>query len=254
MGHLVRPRGLLALGALGLLGLLASTATAGTVSFGTSDYQALAPRAGWSRTLPSSSGSSLLSTSRAYSTWSYAPGGSGQTTGNTWSGGAPPADSASLSGFVWYDGDRDGNYAAPDSPIIGARVALFRMSDLDQPVAMVSTAANGTYLFSNVASGSYAVALFYPSTTGGKDSVGVLTDQNNNPVTTGAGTLLAAKDMIVNIALGKGYQGTNYNFGEVVAPISKRLFLTPEPGSLGLMATALLGGGLVWLLRRARRR
>jgi hypothetical protein len=235
--------------------LVASHATAGTIGFGSGDYWHMAGRFGWSRTVPDGSGSGLRSISRTFATWSGGPVTSGQTIGSYWSGGAAAGVGASLSGLVWFDADRDGNYAAPDSPIKGAKMMLFRMSDLDHPLALVTTTPDGKYLFKDILPGTYALALGYPSSPDGHDSVGTLLDQNGNSVTTGTGTLLAAKDMIVDIALGKSYQGKNYDFGEPICPISKRDFVTtPEPGTLALLATGGIGGGLVWVVRRRFRR
>jgi len=212
---------------------------AGTVSFGGNDYGSLSGASGWRRSAPQ------------WTTPSVPTPGPGA--GVTGTGGGAPAG-ASLSGFVWYDPDRDGVFDGGDSPIHDAHIQLFNMNDLDHPVATVLTESSGIYQFAGLAAGAYALALAYPTSPGGQDLVGTLVDPQGSPVTSGAGTLIAGKDMVVDILLGAGTKGQGYDFAEVVVPISKRYFVTtPEPGPTVLLACGALGGGLAWLLRRGSR-
>ncbi len=207
-----------------------------TVSFGGNNYWNLTGTSGWRRSAPQWS----APTAPALAPDTIATGT-----------GANAAASASLSGFVWYDPDLDGVFDGGDSPIHDAHMQLFNMNDLAHPVATVLTDSSGIYQFAGLAAGAYAVALAYPTSPGGQNFVGTLVDLHDTIVPSGAGTLAAGKDMIVDILLGAGYKGRGYNFAEVVVPISKRFFVTtPEPGSMVLLAGAALGGGLAWLLRR----
>ena len=224
--------------ALASLVLASPDLIAGTVSFGNNDYWSLSGVSGWRRSAPQ------------WSTPSAPTLGSG--TGATGTGSNAAAGiGASLSGFVWYDPDRDGVFDGGDLPIHDAHMQLFNMNDLDHAVATVLTDSGGIYQFAGLAAGAYALALAYPTSPGGQDFVGTLVDPQGVPVTSGAGSLVADMDMVVDILLGAGYQGLGYNFAEVVVPISKRYFVTtPEPGSMVLVAGAVLGGALAWLLRR----
>lgn len=178
---------------------------------------------------------------------------------------AAVAPTGSLSGTVRYDGNSDGLYFGPqDSPIIGATVWLYRMDNLASAVAMASTDWTGAYHFLELPADSYAIALGYPRSPHGLNSLGQVFDSLGTP-TAGSGTMLAVEDRFINLVLPAGGFGTGYDFGETVAPLSKRQFFTSPPppppppieapeagGLLTWLGLALCSAVLYWRTRRVR--
>ncbi len=86
----------------------------------------------------------------------------------------PVAGTASVSGRVWNDADKNGIEGATETGVAGAQVSLF--SDNQQVGSTVTTDTDGTYSFSGLAAGDYyiqvaAPPLYYFTKTGaGTDS------------------------------------------------------------------------------------
>ena len=80
---------------------------------------------------------------------------------------------ASITGLVYVDANNDGSPAG-DTGIPGATVTLMGTDDLGNPVTLTTTtAADGTYSFSNLRPGTYKVTETQPvGYLDGKDSAG----------------------------------------------------------------------------------
>ncbi|WP_439624505.1 SdrD B-like domain-containing protein [Gemmata sp.] len=140
----------------------------------------------------------------------------------------PPPAPASLSGLVYVDSNNDGVRQASEPVIPGATVTLFN-STTGAKVATTTTAANGTYAFTNLAPGTYRVTETQPAGyADGKDTVG------------SAGGTLVAPDTITAIPLTAGTNATGYNFGELRPGLGGKVFLdtdkdgTLDPGETGI--------------------
>jgi hypothetical protein len=174
---------------------------------------------------------------------------------NSTGGGSLPAGTASIAGSVWLDVNLDGAYdKKKDSPIIGARVFLYSGTpDLTAaPLAIASTDKSGFYSFDKLPAGEYALKLYFPSSTDGVNTLGTVDDRFGVLQPASAGTLVDDQDLVLGITLDDGSTATGYDFGEVYAPTTKRLFLNPEPGTVTALVGVVLCGGLAWLRRRKK--
>jgi hypothetical protein len=115
----------------------------------------------------------------------------------------------SVSGVVYYDVNRDGVADGGDSSIAGSVVTLTGTDDLGNSVSLQAVSnGNGFYQFTNLRPGTYTLTQDEPTGfSDGTDNLGSL-----------GGTV--SHDQFSGIALGAGQNGVQYNFGEVVNPIS----------------------------------
>mgnify|MGYP000144404910 CR=1 FL=1 len=135
---------------------------------------------------------------------------------------------ASLTGFVWWDSNDDGIKDAGESQgIANVTLTLTGTETTSTKAISVSTTtdSNGAYAFSNLTAGTYAIAQTQPTSWGdGKDAIG-----------SAGGNL--ANDNLTNIILGASQVGSDYNFGELDATISGKVYRdwndngTPDGGS-----------------------
>lgn len=112
---------------------------------------------------------------------------------------------ASLSGYVYLDVNRNGIRDVNDRGLAGVTLILTGTNDLGQTVRLTTTtAANGSYIFRNLRPGIYAIYEMQPNGYDeGNTTIGSLGGQRT-------GT-----NLITNIRVSSGQNGTNYNFGEV---------------------------------------
>ncbi len=126
--------------------------------------------------------------------------------------------SASLSGFTYLDANNNGIFEGTESALAGITIALTGTAvDGSSVTRTTVTATNGSYQFTNLQSGTYALA--ETQLTGfndGIDTVGSLG---------GSGSV---NDVFSNIVVGVGASGTGYNFGELAKPAPTPV-VTPIP-------------------------
>ncbi|MFO0807784.1 MAG: SdrD B-like domain-containing protein [Gemmataceae bacterium] len=144
-----------------------------------------------------------------------------------------------LCGFVYVDANNNGVRDPGESPIAGVRIALTGSDDRGQPVDLTATtASDGSYCFTNLQPGTYAVREGQPRQyLDGTDAAG----------TPFGGT--SGNDVIdaIVVPAGTNQAGSEYNFGELVpATISGSVFIDQnrdgirnagEPGIAGTIVT-----------------
>ncbi len=126
-----------------------------------------------------------------------------------------------LAGFVYVDGNNNGNKDVNEPPISGVIVTLTGVNDLSQSVTQTRTTdGNGAYFFGSLRPGVYKLTETQPiNFIDGKDTIG----------TPGG---ITTNDMFSNINLPAGFKGVNNDFGELgLTPTysSKRSLLYPAP-------------------------
>ncbi len=135
---------------------------------------------------------------------------------------------SSISGVVYYDQTADGTKGGAEPGIGGVTVQLTGTDVNGAPVGLTTTtAADGSYKFTNLAAGTYVVTEVQPTAYGdGAETVG-----------SSAGTS-PTNDKIQGIALLAGANATGYNFGEKLAPLSGKVYVdTNNDGTQGAVAT-----------------
>ncbi|MBN1854128.1 MAG: hypothetical protein JW829_15480 [Pirellulales bacterium] len=145
---------------------------------------------------------------------------------------------ASLSGFVYLDADKDGNYDTNASTGVPTEYGLpnVRIS-LEGPVSGVTyTAPDGGYQFDNLTAGTYKIIEEQPVCfLDGPESLGVVLPGKNPRGSIG-------EDEFYDIDLALNEHGINYNFGELgfdPSCITKRMLLTSTPPTRELIAETL---------------
>jgi len=136
---------------------------------------------------------------------------------------------SSLSGFVYFDANNDGLRESGEPGVGNVTLTLSGSNDLGQNVSLTTTtAASGAYSFPNLRPGTYTITETPPPQfNNGKTSAGSL-----------GGT--AGANTIGSINLGAGFDGIDYNFGELGATISGEVFVDAnrngvlDPGETGL--------------------
>ncbi|HZN35961.1 MAG TPA: Ig-like domain-containing protein [Pirellulaceae bacterium] len=110
---------------------------------------------------------------------------------------------STLSGFVYFDVDNDGQHDAAELPLSGVTITLTGTTINSQSVNVtVKTLHDGSYAFENLAPGNYTLKQTQPSfTIDGQDTAG-----------SQGGTV--TNDQIVIANLAQGTEGENNNFGE----------------------------------------
>jgi hypothetical protein len=143
---------------------------------------------------------------------------------------------ASLNGFVYLDSNDDGIKEATELGIAGITVTLTGIDDAGNTVLLSQiTGADGSYHFTGLRPGTYAVAETQPDAyIDGKDTAGSLGG-------------VASNDHLSNIPLPPGTAGVNYNFGELLPSIlsgfvyldsnNDGIFESNESGIAGSMVT-----------------
>jgi hypothetical protein len=110
---------------------------------------------------------------------------------------------SSLSGTVYNDANKDGQFDAGDQPLAGVTLNLTGTDDLgDQISGTTTTAADGSYQFNGLRTGTYTISEIQPA--------GYLNGTNS------AGTLggsVSGDNIAVSVPWSAS--GTGYNFGEV---------------------------------------
>ena len=157
---------------------------------------------------------------------------------------------ASLSGYVYVDIDADGIRDDFERVLRGVQIILTGTDDEGEDVYRSTfTKTDGTYLFDELAAGTYEITEVQPEQ--------FIEGPANAPGTAGGvakGSNRFIKIVLQEVEGDEEVEGIGYNFGEWgLKPqfISKRPFLSsvPEPTSLALLATV---AGCFLLLRRAR--
>ena len=135
---------------------------------------------------------------------------------------------ASIAGRVFQDKDNDGVKDTGEPGIGGVTITLTGTDDQGQAVSRTTTTAtNGTYSFTGLRAGTYALAQTQPTGfTDGVEKVGT------------AGGTLTAPDSITGIVLGAREAATGYRFGEQAEaggtddPADLRVSVRPDDGTL----------------------
>jgi protocatechuate 3,4-dioxygenase beta subunit len=129
---------------------------------------------------------------------------------------------ASLAGYVYVDTKNNGTKDGGEAGIGGVTVTLTGTNDQSTVNLTTTTAADGSYQFTNLRPGVYTVTETQPANyLDGKDAVGSL-----------GGTL--ANDQVSAIALGVGASGVHYDFGELL-PASLAGFVYVDMNNNGVM-------------------
>jgi large repetitive protein len=120
----------------------------------------------------------------------------------------------SLAGAVYFDANNNGTRDAGEPGIAGTTVALTGTDVNGAALNLTATtAADGSYRFSNLATGNYVVTETQPAVyADGAETIGSV------------GGINSANDLISAIPLGAGVDATNYNFGERGVPVSGVVF------------------------------
>jgi hypothetical protein len=123
---------------------------------------------------------------------------------------------ASLAGFAYLDLHRDHSFDAGDVGIAHVVVTLTGMDDLGNGQSISTTTADdGSYLFTNLRPGTYAIAETQPAAF--RDSADQIGTQGGR----------AGNDLLTNVVLNAGIQGTANNFGEITKPGCKLSVFVP---------------------------
>jgi len=143
----------------------------------------------------------------------------------------------SLSGFAYVDANNNGAKEAGETPIAGVTVTL---TGTDVNGASVNrtavTQADGSYVFNQLLTGVYTITETQPAQyANGKDALG-----------TSGGAL--GTDVTSNIGLGGGIDATGYNFGELPASLTGRVFVDANKNGALDAGESGLGGVTLQLL------
>lgn len=116
---------------------------------------------------------------------------------------------STLSGVVYHDRDNDGQRDANEAGI--GQVIVDLLDEQGEIVDSAITNPDGSYQFTNLTAGVYAVLESQPSGwLDGKDTAGTIDGQR-------VGMASSAQDLIDRITIGWGQQAVDYNFGELLA-------------------------------------
>ena len=122
----------------------------------------------------------------------------------------------SLSGRTYVDLNRNGVFDAGETGLQNVVIALAGTDTGGNAVNRTETTdANGEYTFANLLPGTYTLTQTQPT--------GVQDGQTN--VGTGATGATAGTNQINSITLGNAPAAAEFNFGEILSPLSKRRFL-----------------------------
>ncbi len=138
----------------------------------------------------------------------------------------------SLSGVVYFDRDANGVFSAGDSGLAGVIVDLNGTDVNGNALALsTTTAADGTYVFTDLPAGDYQVTETQPADyLDGADTVG------------SSGGSLVNPDAIGSITLPPAADGIQYNFGENGLSLSGSVFVdTDKDGTLNETGTGIGG-------------
>ena len=126
-----------------------------------------------------------------------------------------------LEGNVYHDRDDDGNFDRPGEEGIAGVVLKLIDANGNDTGKRATTDANGHYIFTNLAAGTYSVVEVHPAAwLDGKDTPGNLG---------GIAASSPGGDVISQITLSWGNSGTEYNFGELLpGSISGRVHADPH--------------------------
>jgi SdrD B-like domain len=113
----------------------------------------------------------------------------------------PPPGNASLSGFVYLDGDRSGDLNDQDFPIGEVLITLYDGNG-NFVTSTLTDDNDGSYSFSDLAAGTYTITETQP--------IGF--DQGTNNIGSLGGSLV---DDSFTVEVHAGDNGINYNFGEI---------------------------------------
>jgi len=144
---------------------------------------------------------------------------------------------SSLAGFVYEDTDNDGIFDMGEAPIAGVLITLTG-TDITGPVNLFTfTDVTGAYSFPSLNAGTYTITETQPGGyLDGKDTQG----------TPGTGT--AGNDNFSNIVLLAGVDGTDNNFGELVAAsLAGFVYVDTDNDGVFDMGEAPIGGATVTL-------
>ncbi|MDT7837383.1 SdrD B-like domain-containing protein [Aquabacterium sp. OR-4] len=116
------------------------------------------------------------------------------------------AQTASISGHVYFDANNDGQRAG-DAGLAGVTVVLTGTNDQGQAVSVTATTdANGFYSFTGLRPGSYTVSESQPATyLDGQDTAG-----------TGATAQMVSGNDAIAVTLAAGQSSVENNFGEIL--------------------------------------
>ncbi len=137
---------------------------------------------------------------------------------------------SSLSGFVYLDANNDGirnvdpNGVPLEIGLPNVTIHLYRQGETT-PLQTVDTGPGGWYQFDDLTPGVYHIRQEQPAAfLDGKDTLGIV-------MPSGEARGQVGDDEFSNIRLDAGEHGIDYNFGERMANINKRMFLasTPKP-------------------------
>jgi cyclophilin family peptidyl-prolyl cis-trans isomerase len=139
----------------------------------------------------------------------------------------------SISGYVYLDSNNDGIRSSSNLGIGSVPVRLYSLSGGTwtevSGASPVLTAADGSYSFKNLVSGTYRVKAIEPSLyLGGKNSAGKIAGVARGTV----GTDSSDRRPVIDLQLTAGESGTAYNFAEIgMKPqkISMRMSLASSP-------------------------
>ncbi len=147
---------------------------------------------------------------------SQIPLGSGQAGQNYNFGELQPA---SISGYVYYDANRDGTRQATEAGIPGITVTLTGTDDLGAAVDLsLTTAADGSYQFADLRpSGAAGYTLTESQPAGFQDGA----ESAGTPSLDAA----VADDVFSSLDLEQGVDAVEFDFAEIIRVISKRRFL-----------------------------
>jgi cyclophilin family peptidyl-prolyl cis-trans isomerase len=139
----------------------------------------------------------------------------------------------SISGYVYLDSNNDGVRSSSNLGIGSVPVRLYSLNNGTwtevSGASPVLTAADGSYSFKNLVSGTYRVKAIEPSLyLGGKNSAGTISGVARGTV----GTDSSDQRPVIDLQLTAGESGTAYNFAEIgMKPqkISMRMSLASSP-------------------------